>query len=249
MDSIIRWKKGDYLRLYHATKRFNKMISNLENEAIDYLPEKIDYTSLKQNIFTRSELTRTLNSLKRANETNLRNTRSFESGEVLSEWEYKELNKAKRRASLRIDKEAMSILTSRPSIGMGDERLSELRAIDESFNTLPERKGKDFERLKDRIFYLGRKDYDIKKAETYRQNFYTALEGAKNFKHYKELKKELDKIKNPLKFYEYVKKSPFLLDIFLWYKNIETVSYGGFGSNEEAFDTTLMFHLGIELGT
>ena len=59
------------------------------------------------------------------------------------------------------------------------------------------------------------------------------------------MKNQLDKIKNPSKFYEYVKRSPVLMDLFLWYKESDSLFYGGFDDNEDAFDSTLMFHLGI----
>ena len=56
---------------------------------------------------------------------------------------------------------------------------------------------------------------------------------------------ELDKIKNPTKFYEYVSKSPTLMDLFLWYKETDVLFYGAFSSNQEAFDSSLLFQLGI----
>ena len=108
------------------------------------------------------------------------------------------------------------------------------------------RTGKDLKRLKTRIFSVGRSDYKLSRDELFRRNFYTALEGISNFQNYDILKKELDKIKNPTKFYEFVKKSPVLMDLFLWYKESDSLFYGGFNDNEEAFNSTLLFHLGIE---
>ena len=129
---------------------------------------------------------------------------------------------------------------------MGDERLSEIHAIEQSFIDLENRTGKDLKRLKTRIFSVGRSDYKLSRDELFRRNFYTALEGISNFQNYDILKKKLDKIKNPTKFYEFVKKSPVLMDLFLWYKESDSLFYGGFNDNEEAFNSTLLFHLGIE---
>ena len=144
-----------------------------------------------------------------------------------------------------LESERAGILAGRESIGMGDERLSEIKAIENSLETLGERKGAEFERIKERIFSLGRSDYKITRDKQFQQNFYKALEGISNFQNYDVLKRELDKIKNPSKFYEYVKRSPVLMDLFLWYKESDSLFYGGFTDNQEAFDSTLMFHLGI----
>nr|DAM30808.1 MAG TPA: hypothetical protein [Caudoviricetes sp.] len=245
MDSLIRWKKGDYIKLGQAVSRFNKIINELDVDEKKYLPDLKDYKELRDHINSRKELNRIINSLKRANIENLQEVHAFDSGEQVSKWEFSEIKKAKRRALLNLEKERKTILTSRESIGMGDERLSEIKAIETSFEKLDERTGSDFERLKTRIFSIGKSDYKLTKDVQFRENFYMALEGISNFQNYEVLKRELDKIKNPTKFYEYVKKSPVLMDLFLWYKESDSLFYGGFNDNEDAFDSTLLFHLGI----
>ena len=247
MASLIRWKRGDYVRLGQSVARFNKMLAELDDMANNNLPEGRDYKVLKESITTRSELNRVIKSLNRATKSNLTEQRKFASGEEISKWEFSELNKAKRRALRNLAKEKQTIIESRESIGMGDERLSEIRAIEDSFDKLDERTGAQLDRLKQRIFSIGRSDYKMVKDKQFMENFYTALEGAQNFQNYDVLLKELKKIKNPTKFYEYVKQSPVLMDIFLWYKADEPTVYGGFDSNEDAFDSSLMFHLGLEV--
>ena len=246
MDSLIRWKRGDYIKLGQAVSRFNKIINELDTDERNFLPELKDYKEIKEHITSRKELNRIIKSLRRVDTENLLNTKILESGEEISKWEYQELNKARRRAFRNLELERESILKDRPSIGMGDERLSEIHAIEQSFIDLENRTGKDLKRLKTRIFSVGRSDYKLSKDELFRRNFYTALEGISNFQNYDILKKELDKIKNPTKFYEFVKKSPVLMDLFLWYKESDSLFYGGFNDNEEAFNSTLLFHLGIE---
>ena len=245
MDSLIRWKKGDYIKLGQAVSRFNKIINELEVDERDYLPELRNYKEIKEHITSRKELNRIIKSLRRANIENLLATKSFDSGEEISKWEFQELNKAKRRAFRNLEKERESILTNRPSIGMGDERLSEIKAIETSFNELHEKTESDLKRVIDRIFSVGRSDYKLSKDKLFMDNFYKALEGVSNFQNYKILKNKLDKIKNPTKFYEFVSKSPVLMDLFLWYKESDSLFYGGFSDNEEAFNSTLLFHLGI----
>lgn len=245
MDSLIRWKKGDYIKLGQAVSRFNKIINELEVDEIKYLPELKDYKEIKEHITSRKELNRIIKSLRRANIENLLAAKSFESGEQISKWEYQELNKAKRRAFRNLEKEKESILSGRPSIGMGDERLSEIKAIETSFKALQEKTGSDLKRVIDRIFSVGRSDYKLSKDKLFMDNFYKALEGVSNFQNYGVLKNELDKIKNPTKFYEFVKQSPVLMDLFLWYKESDSLFYGGYSDNEDAFDSTLLYHLGI----
>lgn len=246
MDSLIRWKKGDYIKLGQAVSRFNRIVDDLSEEDKTYLPDKASYKDLRDHIYSRKELNRVINSLKRANESNLEEVKVFESGEEVSKWEFHEINKAKRQAFKNLNLERANILGNRESIGMGEERLSEIKSIEKSFLNLSVKTGEDFKRIVSRIFHIGKSDYKLSKDELFRQNFYKALDGVKNFDNYKALKKELDKIKNPTKFYEYVRKSPILMDLFLWYKEPDSLFYGAFSDNEEAFDSALIFHLGIE---
>lgn len=245
MDSLIRWRRGDYVKLGQAVSRFNKIINVLDTDERKFLPELKDYKEIRDHITSRKELNRVIKSLRRVNTENLLNTKILESGEEISKWEYQELTKARKRAFRNLERERESILKDRPSIGMGDERLSEIHAIEQSFIDLENRSGSGLKRVMQRIFSVGRSDYKLSRDELFRRNFYTALEGISNFQNYEVLKRELDKIKNPTKFYEYVKQSPVLMDLFLWYKEKDSVFYGAFGDNEEAFNSTLLFHLGI----
>ena len=245
MDSLIRWKRGDYIKLGQAVSRFNKIINSLDTDERDFLPELKNYQEIKEHITSRKELNRVIKSLRRVDTENLLNTKILESGEEISKWEYQELNKARRRAFRNLELERESILKDRPSIGMGDERLSEIHAIEQSFIDLENKTGSSLKRVMQRIFSVGRSDYELAKAELFRKNFYTALEEISNFQNYDVLKKRLDKIKNPIKFYEFVKQSPILMDLFLWYKESDSLFYGSFSSNQEAFNSSLLFHLGI----
>lgn len=245
MESQIKWKRGDYIKLSKAVSRFNKILGDLDTQA-DYLPEAPEYRTLRDHIHTRKELNRVIASLQSATPENLKSTVMMESGVEISKYEYRQLRLARNRALRNLAKEKRTILEDRPSIGMGDERLSEIRAIELSFEKLETSAGATFDRLAERIMQLGKMDYKMSKDIQFKENFYKALEGISNFQNYDVLKKELDKIKNPSKFYEYVKQSPVLMDLFLWYKESDSLFYGGFSDNQEAFDSTLMFHLGIE---
>lgn len=246
MESLIRWNKKDYNRLRYAINKFNNEISKIEVDEKTILPEMRSYKEVKQNITTRKELNRVINSLRRANLQNLTETRTFESGERVTRWEFNEINKSIRRALKSLESERESILKGRESIGMGDERLSEISAIEESISSISYQTGSDFKRIRGRVYAVGRSDYKMSKDKLFMDNFYKALDDLKSYPNYDKLRSELDRIKNPSKFYEYVKKSPTLMDIFLWYKSDEPVVYGNFDSNEEAFLSTLKNDFGIE---
>ena len=49
-ESLIKWKKSDYLRLGQAVSRFNKRVKELEADDIEYLPDLKDYKELKNLI-------------------------------------------------------------------------------------------------------------------------------------------------------------------------------------------------------
>ena len=65
-NSQIKWKKGDFISLGKAVSAFNKKINDLQNNENNlYLPDFKDYNNIKQNINTRKELNRQINSMKK----------------------------------------------------------------------------------------------------------------------------------------------------------------------------------------
>ena len=222
---------------------FNKNIESITPDEGVILPKIKNYKDVKKHITTRKELNRVINAMNRATIDNLTQSRSFEGGQKVTKWEYSEIQKAIGRTFKNLETERKTILKGRESIGMGDERLSEISAIEESISSLAWQKGADFKELRQRVFNVGRTDYEMGRAELFQKNYYKALKDIKNFPNYDKLKKELDKIRNPIAFYEFVKKSPTLMDLFLWYKG-ETV-YGSFDSNEDAFLNALENDFGI----
>lgn len=246
MDSLIRWDKKDYSRLRYAINKFNKTVESIEMDEKSILPSMKNYKDVKANITTRKELNRVINSLRKANINNLTEIKQFEGGKRVTKWEYQDINRSMGRAFRNLEKERQEILQTRPSIGMGDERLSEISAIEESLASLPYQTGYDFTRIKERLANVGRTDYKLAREKVFMDNYYKALEDIKNFEGYERLRKELDKIRNPHSFYEYVRRSPTLMDLFLWYKGETT--YGNFDSNEDAFTSALQNDLGINLG-
>lgn len=103
---------------------------------------------------------------------------------------------------------------------MGSPRAAEIEDTLEDIEELNKRTGKSFRDLKRRIQNLGTKDYDMKRALTFRKNVMEELEKIKDQNpEFKKIYEHFSKITNPLQFYEEIKKSQALYDFFAWYKN------------------------------
>jgi hypothetical protein len=102
----INWKQKDYLTLGKAVSNFNKKIRRLnQEEKRVYLPEEINYKEVKENIKTRSELNRVLNSLKRFGREGAEALYTTKAGEEITKWEKKELTIQSSIAKRRLQKE------------------------------------------------------------------------------------------------------------------------------------------------
>lgn len=247
--NLIRWKRGDYVKLSRAVSNFNKRINELksmEDKELSYLPDLKDYKSIKENIYSRSELNRIIKSLKDVTKEKALDLYTTDSGVDLTRWEATEIKKAQRRALKSVNLEIQKIEEGRPSIGMGDERLRELEATRKSIENIDKKQGYEFKRTKERIMELGKKDRELKQDSLFRENFLKALEETSDFENYDKLKEKLDSIKNPTKFYEFIKQSNIFMDLFIWYHDKSgTIVYGAFATNEDAFNEGLE-QLGID---
>ena len=97
-DNLIRWKRGDYVKLAKAVNKYNKQVNELQSKGIDYVPEVKNYQSLKNDIYTRKELNRIVNSLKKFSIETAKKV-DLPSGESMTSWEYKEIRLARNRAN------------------------------------------------------------------------------------------------------------------------------------------------------
>lgn len=112
MEYQIKWKKGDAIKLGKAISEFNKKINRLQSEENAlYLPEKLSFAEEKENITTRKELERRIASLKRFQKSGAETLYRTRAGEEITRWERSELEKQKRIAERRIQKELAEINT------------------------------------------------------------------------------------------------------------------------------------------
>lgn len=254
---MIKWQKKDYITLGKAVSDFNKKINKLNKEESKlYLPDTISYKNIKSKIYTRNELNRIINSLRRFNKAGAELPIETKGGNIITKWESQELGKqiriAKRglkstiaelekpysagfskaqmgsteyreaQANLKsLEKAEEEIKPSNYQKGLQKaelhkEALKEIRNIKE----MEIKKTGDFIRLKDRLQTYGTLDYKYMKATIFRENFEKALEESsfKNMENYKILEDKLKRIKNPIKFYEFIKNSNVFMDIFEYYK-------------------------------
>ena len=249
MDSLIRWKRKDSENLTKAINKFNREVKALKNENIT-LPDKASYNNLRDHITSRKELEKVINSLNSANRRTLTEVQKLSSGETVSSYEYNEAIRKKDIATKNLIQEMNKIQGERNITGnryMGEERITEIQSTLEVLDSTFESK-ENFERMQKRLHFLGRTDYELARNKQFMENFFTALDDISNFENAKMLKKKLKRIKNPNKFYDYVKKSPILMDIFLWYKEDDgSLIYSNFDTNEQAFNSALVNDLNFNI--
>lgn len=100
--SKIKWQQKDYLSLGRAVSNFNKKINELNKEEKKlYLPELKNYKDIKENIQTRQELNRVINSLKRFSKEGAEELYTTKAGEQITKWERQELRKANKNCRKR----------------------------------------------------------------------------------------------------------------------------------------------------
>lgn len=242
MDSQIKWKRGDYVRLGRAVAEFNKKINELKNEENKlYLPEEIKYQEQKGRIYSRKELNRVINSLKRFSNENATDILENEIGEKITRWEKNELNKQAKIAARNLNRQIQELNIPQydgfSRAQMGSEELRKLQSTLKNINELNTSTGDKTKRIRRRIKELGTLDYKMYKAIIYRDNYMKALqEYSSNFESYSLLIEKLESIKNPVNFFNYIQKSNALTDFFTWYNDNEgSLIYGGFLNNEEVF--------------
>lgn len=218
MASKIRWKQGDYVKLGKAVAEFNKKINKLNAEENKlYLPETIDYKEAKENITTRSELNRLVNSLRRFQREGAEELYTTQAGEDITRWERRELGIQSRIAEIRLQRELKALNEPMESgfsrAQMGSTRVREIEAQLRNLKQIETKSGYEFQRLRSRIARSGVSDYTMKKAITYQENYIKEMEKYSHFDNYDKLMAKLKSFKNPISFYEFVSKTELTADL------------------------------------
>lgn len=217
-QSRIKWRQQDYLQLGKAVKEFNRKIERLEAlEEKSYLPSKINYQDTKENIATRSELNRILNSLRRFKKEGAEDIYETQAGEKITNWERKELAIQSRISSFRLKNELKAL--NRPldngfsRVQMGSQRNREIEAKLNKIKKIESLKGYEFDRLRSQLKNWGSSDYEMKKAIVYRDNYMRELQKYSHLDNYEALMKQLKNLSNPIKFYEFMSRNELTVDL------------------------------------
>lgn len=242
-QSEIRWKRGDYIRLGRAVSDFNRKINKLQTEENKlYLPDTISYQNLKENITTRQELNRMVNSLRRFQRDDATDLYTTQAGEQITKWERRELGIqtgiAKRRLNRELSKLNEPMETGYSRVQMGSMRANQIKAQINRLNKLENLKGSEFKNLKKSIKIQGTSDFSMKRAITYRENYIREMKKYSGFDNYEKFMEKLNSIKNPTDFYNFVSKNEITKD--LTYQSDQYYA-------EQEFNVFLE-DLGIEIG-
>lgn len=218
----IRWKKGDYIRLGKAVADFNKKITALEEDSKKlYLPEKLDYQNIKNDIYTRRELNNIINSLRRFMREDASELYVTEAGEKMTKWERRELG-LKARTGIRNLRKDLAPFEVKDESGFSKAQMgfSEAKSIKSNIENLQNLEKISLNKIKPYINFIGRSDYDYKKAAIYRENYMSMLEKIfSSQEHYQDLVDYLnEKYKNPVDFWKFIKDFELLQDIKYMYE-------------------------------
>lgn len=218
-NSQIKWRKGDYISLGKAVSQFNRKINELQKEeSRNYLPDTLNYTDIKENITTRRELQRVINSLRRFKEEGAEDLYRTQAGEEITKWERRELGIESRTAQIRLTKELKNLYTPKQGekfsrAQMGSIRVREIEAQLKNLKQIESKKGYQFERLKQRIHNIGTSDYNMRRALTFRNNYINEMKKYSHLKNYELLKEKMESLSNPVDFYEFVKDKELVKDL------------------------------------
>lgn len=211
-DGQINWKQGDFVRLGRAVAQFNKKVNELNREEKKlYLPETINYKEAKENITTRRELNRLINSLRRFQKEGAEDLYTTQSGETMTKWERRELGIQSRIAQSRLQNELKTLNEPMENgfsrVQMGSLRAREIEAQIKNLKNIESAVGYEFNRLRERLSRMGASDYTMKKAIVFRENYLKEMEKYSHFDNYEKLMKKLRSFTNPISFFNFVSQN------------------------------------------
>lgn len=237
-DGQINWKQVDFLRLGRAVAQFNKKVNELNREEKKlYLPETINYKEAKENITTRRELNRLINSLRRFQREGAETLYTTQSGETMTKWERRELGIQSRIAQTRLKAELKTLNEPTENgfsrVQMGSIRAREIEAQIKNLKNIESAVGYEFNRLRERLSRMGTSDYTMKKAIVFRENYLKEMEKYSHFDNYEKLMKKLRSFTNPISFFNFVSQNELTGD--LTYQSDETYTQEAFNSFVQDF--------------
>ena len=248
----IRWKQSDYMQLGKAVKQFNRKILELEtDENQAFLPDMQNYKEMKESIKTRQELNRYIKSLNRFKKESSQKLIELESGEKLTVWEQREIQKMANRALTQVNKEIAE--QEKPTESgyslaqMGSLEVNRLKKQAENIKAWQSKTQSSFRRNIESIKNLGRLDYDYRKAEIYLQNYKDVMGKYSTYDNYEVLEKFLNKFKNPISFWNRVKDHEIVKDLsYQSEENYTQAEFNAFLINDLGIDPEELKNIDVE---
>lgn len=112
----IRYDKKLNQEINRTIKNFNQKIARLEKEQRDLLPSKITKKSLKNNVYTRTELQRKLKELQRFSKRGAEEVITTSGGVRLTKYELNEIKRENARVKRNITREINRLKVEKPKI-------------------------------------------------------------------------------------------------------------------------------------
>ena len=255
MASVIRWRRKDEEELKKAVRNFNNKITRLEKKGFSGLPQKVSYKTLRKGkkmevdefgniisarifpILSRREYNNQINSLKRWTRKNAEELVTLESGLKVTKWEKQEAIYKQIRATRSLNK---AIGEKRKGKKLSKARKKVLKGVKEHIGKVNISRGYERERILDLLDRSASADRELKKATVWYENFMGMLD-TMEYDNKEILIAKMKSFDNPINAYEYISKAEQLVDLFDYYKDTAgSQTYGGFDSNQEAFDSALI---------
>ena len=112
----IRYDKKLNQEINRTIKNFNQKIARLEKEQREFLPSKITKKSLKNNVYTRTELKRRLKELQRFSTRGAEEVITTSGGVRLTKYELNEIKRENARVKRNITREINRLKIEKPKI-------------------------------------------------------------------------------------------------------------------------------------
>ena len=209
----IRYDKKLNEEINKVVRNYNQKIRRLEKSFDSYLyqlPDTVSKKSLKQNVYTRVELRRKLNELKRFSIRGAEYSMQLEGGYVLSRFEFENLKREKTRVKRNISREIKRLETEKPMVfgkiqsktfaQMGDTYYLNLKAKREQLEkNLEKLQGDEFKKYKELVYKIGRsQEYQ---TSLFRYNYKKMLTDLAYYTEYdkdklRQLETKLNKLNN-----------------------------------------------------
>lgn len=221
---MIRWKRGDYIKLGKAVSEFNKEIEKNKNVVDDLvLPEKIEYKELRDRIQTREGLNAYINSLKRIKLPGSFDVVSLENGEQITRYEKRELDSGRKSVMSSLSNQIAELeQQTKSNYGIDSDiklpnafksqKQKELERKLRDYKKLYKLTGKDFKR-RARELGINQTELQYRRSYIFRQNYMKVMrEKYSDFENFDKFEKWARKHKNPVRFYEALPDGEFYPD-------------------------------------